>query len=88
MASSLSPFFFFKVCCPFIIILQPVLHCKRQSNCAHYPNCFHSCGKILLNISKSFIIWFAPLHSDYACKKKKSNIVTSSTTEGSYMDYI
>lgn len=62
-------FFFFKVCLPFIIILQPVLQCKIQNNYAHYPDCFHSCGKILINISKSFIICPGPLHLAYACKK-------------------
>lgn len=39
----------------FHFILQPVLQHKKQNNCAHFPDCPHSCGKIPLNISKSII---------------------------------
>lgn len=49
MSSSLSlPFFPLKS--TFAVILQPVLQCKRQNSCAHYPDCFYSRGKILFNI--------------------------------------
>lgn len=64
MASSPSLFFFFpKVCFPFMILVQPIMQCKRQNNCAHYLDCFRSCGKTLLNISKSFIIWIMHTHT-------------------------
>lgn len=59
--NSLFPwsFFFFKICFPFITVLQPMPPCKRQNDCAHYPDCFHSCGKILFNISNplSFVLF-------------------------------
>lgn len=55
--------------------------CKRQNDCAHYPDCFHSCGKILFNISNplSFVlfhyIWI--MHA-----KKISNEMSSKIESG------